>query len=46
MTSHEQLLNGVYKITYGHSKVVYVNYNKSVVTVDGLLLSPQDFILV
>ena len=46
MTSHEKLLNGVYKVTYGYNKVVYINYNKSVVTVDGLLLSPQDFILV
>lgn len=46
MTSHEKLLNGVYKVTYGYNKVVYINYNKSVVTVDGLLLSPQDFIIV
>ena len=46
MTSHEMLLSGVYKVTYGYNKVVYINYNKSVVTVDGLLLSPQDFILV
>lgn len=46
MTSHEMLLGGVYKITYGYSKTVYVNYNKSIITVDGLLLSPQDFILV
>lgn len=46
MTSHEKLLSGVYKVTYGYNKVVYINYNKSVVTVDGLLLSPQDFILV
>lgn len=46
MTSHEKLLTGVYKVTYGYNKVVYVNYNKSIVTVDGILLSPQDFILV
>lgn len=46
ITSHEKLLSGVYKTTYGYNKVVYVNYNESVVTVDGLLLSPQDFILV
>jgi hypothetical protein len=46
ITSHEKLLAGVYKITYGYNKVVYVNYNDSVVTVDGILLSPQDFILV
>jgi hypothetical protein len=46
ITSHEKLLAGVYKVTYGYNKVVYVNYNDSVVTVDGILLSPQDFILV
>lgn len=46
ITSHEKLLTGVYKIIYGYNKVVYVNYNDSVVTVDGILLSPQDFILV
>ena len=46
ITSHEKLLSGVYKTTYGYNKVVYVNYNESVVTVDGILLSPQDFILV
>lgn len=46
ITSHEKLLTGVYKVTYGYNKVVYVNYNDSVVTADGILLSPQDFILV
>ena len=46
ITSHEKLLTGVYKVTYAYNKVVYVNYNDSVVTVDGILLSPQDFILV
>ncbi len=46
ITSHEKLLAGVYKVTYDYNKVVYVNYNDSVVTVDGILLSPQDFILV
>ena len=45
ITSHEQRVPGVYKIVYGYSKTVYVNYNKSVVTVDGLLLSPMDFVL-
>ena len=27
ITSHEQVVSGVYKITYDYSKVVYVNYN-------------------
>lgn len=45
ITSHEQRVPGVYKIVYGYNKTVYVNYNKSVVTVDGLLLSPMDFVL-
>lgn len=45
ITSYEQRLPGVYKIVYDYSRTVYVNYNKSVITVDGLLLSPFDFVL-
>ena len=46
MTSHEQVVSGVYKITYDYSKVVYVNYNPSVVEVNGILVSAKDFIVV
>lgn len=46
ITSHEQVVSGVYKITYDFSKVVYVNYNPSVVEVNGILVSAKDFIVV
>lgn len=46
ITSHEQVVSGVYKITYDYSKVVYVNYNPSVVEVNGILVSAKDFIVV
>lgn len=46
MTSHECVLSGVYKITYDYSKVVYVNYNPSVVEVDGIMISEKDFVII
>ena len=46
MTSHEKMQDGVYKIIYNFNKIVYVNYTKSVVEVEGVLISPQDFIIV
>ncbi len=46
ITSHEQVVSGVYKITYNYSKVVYVNYNPSVVEVNGILVSAKDFIVI
>ena len=46
MTSHECILSGVYKITYDYSKVVYVNYNPSVVEVDGIMISEKDFVII
>lgn len=46
MTSHEQVVSGVYKITYDYSKVVYVNYNPSVVEVNGILVSAKDFVVI
>lgn len=46
MTSHEQVVSGVYKITYDFSKVVYVNYNPSVVEVNGILISAKDFVII
>lgn len=46
ITSHEQILSGVYKITYDYSKVVYVNYNPSVVEVNGILVSAKDFVII
>ncbi len=46
MTSHEQVVSGVYKITYDFNKVVYVNYNPSVVEVNGILVSAKDFVII
>jgi hypothetical protein len=46
ITSHEQVVSGVYKITYDYSKVVYVNYNPSVVEVNGILVSAKDFVVI
>lgn len=46
ITSHEQVISGVYKITYDYSKVVYVNYNPSVVEVNGILVSAKDFVVI
>lgn len=46
MTSHEQVSSGVYKVTYDYSKVVYVNYNPSVVEVNGVMISAKDFVVI
>lgn len=46
ITSHERVMSGVYKITYDYSKVVYVNYNPSVVEVNGILVSAKDFVII
>lgn len=46
ITSHESVLSGVYKITYDYSKVVYVNYNPSVVEVDGIMISAKNFVVI
>ncbi len=46
ITSHERVVSNVYKITYNYSKVVYVNYNPSVVEVNGVLISAKDFLII
>lgn len=46
ITSHEQVVSGVYKITYDYNKVVYVNYNPSVVEVDGIYVYENDFVII
>ena len=46
MTSHEKVTDGVYKIMYDYSKVVYVNYNPSVVEINGVMISAKDFIVI
>ncbi len=46
ITSHEKVTDGVYKITYDYSKTVYVNYNPSLVEVNGVMISAKDFIVI
>ena len=46
MTSHEKVVSGVYKITYDYNKVVYVNYNPSVVEVNGIMISAKDYVVI
>ncbi len=46
ITSHEKIVSGVYKVTYDYSKIVYVNYNPSVVEVNGILVSAKDFVII
>lgn len=46
ITSHEKVVSGVYKITYDYSKVVYVNYNPSVVEINGIMISAKDYVVI
>lgn len=46
ITSHEIAVPGVYRITYDYSRVVYVNYNPSVVEVDGIMVPAKDFVII
>lgn len=46
LTSHEEIYKDVYKVTYGYSKTLYINYTGNVQTVEGVMLSPNDFLLV
>lgn len=46
ITSHEVVVSGVYKVTYDYSKVVYVNYNPSVVEVNGIMISAKDYVII
>ena len=46
ISSHEQVVPGVYKIIYDYSKIVYVNYNPSVVEVEGVMIPAKDFIVI
>lgn len=46
ITSHEAVVPGVYKVTYEYSRVVYVNYNPSMVDVDGIMIPAKDFVII
>ena len=39
-------ISGVYKITYDYNKVIYVNYNPSVVEVNGIMISAKDYVVI
>lgn len=40
---HEEVKDGVFKVTYDNGKIVYVNYNSQVVTVDGVKIQAKDY---
>lgn len=46
ITSHEKVASGVYKVVYNFNKIVYINYNPSVVQVDGIMVSAKDFVII
>ncbi len=46
ITSHEEVAENVFKITYDYSKIIYVNYNPSAVEVDGIMISAKDFVVI
>lgn len=46
ISSHQLVASGVYKVIYDYSKIVYVNYNPSVVEVDGVMVPAKDFIVI
>lgn len=46
ITAHEKVASGVYKVTYNFNKIVYINYNPSVVQVDGIMVSAKDFVII
>ncbi len=46
ITSHSVVVPGVYKVTYNYSRIVYVNYNPSVVDVNGIMIPARDFVII
>ena len=46
MVSHEEVADNVYKVTYSSGCIVYVNYNKENVTVDGKTVEAEAYIVV
>lgn len=46
ISSHELVVPGVYKVVYDYSKIVYVNYNPSVVEVEGIMIAAKDFVII
>lgn len=46
ITAHEKVKKNVYMTEYDGSTKVYVNYNKTAVTVDGVSIEPRSFVRV
>lgn len=45
MDSHEEVAADVFKVTYSNGSVVYVNYNDEEVTVDGVTIGAEAYIV-
>lgn len=45
ITEHETIQEGVKKITYSNGAVIYVNYTDNDVTVDGVTVSAENFVV-
>ena len=46
MSGHEAVLADVYKVTYSNGNKVYVNYTSDKVTVDGVTVEAENYIVV
>lgn len=46
LIGHEQLANNVYKVTYSHGLVIYINYNLSDVLVNGVNVGSMNYTVV
>lgn len=46
LIGHEQLTNNVYKVTYSHGLVIYINYNLSDVLVNGVNVGSMNYTVV
>lgn len=45
MESHEEVAADVFKVTYSNGEAVYVNYNEEAVTVDGVTIEAEDYVV-
>ena len=45
ITDHAYLEKGVYKTVYGDRVAVYTNYTAEAVTVDGVAVASEDFVI-
>ena len=45
MESHTEIADDVFKVTYSNGETVYVNYNKEAVTVDGVTVEAENYVV-